>query len=255
MKILYDADVLAYRVAYSSKLQWDSIAQEEVKVPLTPIEAIEKLQEVVNQIKFAIDPFANYAFYLTGKGNFRNDVAKTAIYKGNRKDTPKPPNLPYLRQYIIDTYNCVVSEGEEADDLIAIEAAKRNYKDTVIASIDKDFMQLPCKIYNPMRDEFYHPTPWEATKFFYTQILTGDAVDNIKGVGGIGPKKAEKALEGCDSEKALYNACVDAFAMNIGKDYAPQDFGEYRIAAGRVLENGRLLWLRRYVNQMWEPPV
>lgn len=238
MHILIDGDVIAYRVAFSSKLVYDKDAQAEVKASLTPIEAIEKLQEVVNQTKFAIDPFADVTFYLTGKGNFRNDIAKTVVYKGNRKDTPKPPNLPYLRQYIIDTYNCVVSEDEEADDLIAIEVAKRNYKDVVIASIDKDFMQLPCKIYNPMRNEFYSPTPWEATKFFYTQILTGDAVDNIKGVGGIGPKKAEKTLEGCDSEKALYNACVEAY----GGD------------ADRVLENGRLLWLRRYVNQMWEPP-
>ena len=252
MKILIDGDVVAYRVAYSSKLIYDETTQTEVKTPLTPIEAIEKLQVVMNDTKFLIDPYADYTVYLTGKGNFRYDVAKTAVYKGNRKDTPKPPNLPYLRQYMMDTYNCVVSENEEADDLIAIAAAKRDYKDTVIVSIDKDFMQLPVKIYNPMKDEWFHPTVWEATKFFYTQILTGDAVDNIKGVGGIGPKKAEKALEGCDSEKALYNACVEAFTNTTPADrfgMRSTKFGE-----DRVLENGRLLWLRRSVGQIWDIP-
>jgi 5'-3' exonuclease len=73
---------------------------------------------------------------------------------------------------------------------------------------------------------------------FYKQILTGDAADNIIGLQGIGPVKAEKILAEAFDEEALYAACLEAY-----------DGDE-----ARVLENGRLLWLRRYEGQEWQPP-
>jgi 5'-3' exonuclease len=79
----------------------------------------------------------------------------------------------------------------------------------------------------------------------------GDRVDNIIGLHGIGPVKAEKLLFGCDSEKALYAACVDAYAVSYHELY---DEGAYGIAQERVLENARLLWIQRYTGELWEPP-
>jgi 5'-3' exonuclease len=73
---------------------------------------------------------------------------------------------------------------------------------------------------------------------FYKQILTGDRVDNIEGIRGIGPVKADKILKDCTTEKDLYEACIKAYDGN----------------TDRVLENGKLLWLRREANQMWQPP-
>ena len=79
---------------------------------------------------------------------------------------------------------------------------------------------------------------WTATKFFYAQILTGDAIDNIIGLKGIGPVKAGKLLKECDNEMELYAACVAAYDGN----------------EDRVIENARLLWLRREDDQIWAPP-
>ncbi len=74
---------------------------------------------------------------------------------------------------------------------------------------------------------------------FYKQILTGDAADNIIGLQGIGPVKADKLLNELITEEELYAACVAAY-----------DGDEER-----VLENARLLWLRRSEGQQWQPPT
>jgi 5'-3' exonuclease len=235
MKILIDGDVFCYRVAYSAK-------DEDAST------ACEKMDGLIDSITAFIDPFGlvheeDYFFYLTGKGNFRHEVAKTAVYKGNRKDIEKPQHLLVLRQHLIDQYNAEVSDGVEADDLIATAAAKALYKDVMIVSTDKDFNQIPVPILNPTKMVVQVYSEAEATKNFYTQVLTGDNVDNIKGIYGVGPVKAAAMLKGCASDMELYMACVEAYKPLTDN---PEE---------RVLENARLLWLRRYDGQMWEPPV
>lgn len=238
--ILFDADVLCYRCAWSEQ---DS-TEEEAKL---------KLDELIGQIIGEVDPWGtkrNRRFFLTGKGNFRYDIAKTAIYKANRKDTEKPKHFGALKDYLCVKYDALITEGHEADDAIGIMANYFGYSNCIIVSIDKDFEQIPTTIFNPSKWEFKEVDEWTATKNFYKQILTGDRVDNIIGIYGIGPAKAEKILAGCDNEKALYNACVDAY--DNGK-YGG-DISTYELAKERVLENGRLLWIQRYPGELWEPP-
>ncbi len=59
-------------------------------------------------------------------------------------------------------------------------------------SIDKDLDMIRGWHYNFIKDKKYFIDDQQAIKHFYTQILTGDRVDNIIGLRGIGPKKAEK---------------------------------------------------------------
>ena len=233
---LYDGDVLCYRSAWSEK---DS----------TEDQAIMKLDELISNIIGEVDAWGTKShrkFFLTGRGNFRHDIAKTAVYKGNRKDTPKPVHLGALRQHLILHYDAIVSEGCEADDLIAIWSNRLGYDNVVIVSIDKDFEQIPTTIFNPTKWEWKTIDPWTATKNFYKQILMGDRVDNIIGIYNVGPVKSEKILATCDSEKALYWACVEA--------YGETELGDCT-AEERVLENGRLLWIQRKPDQLWQPPV
>ena len=49
-------------------------------------------------------------------------------------------------------YQAIISEGEEADDLIAKEAARLNYK-ACVASVDKDMLQIPCWHFNFVRGD------------------------------------------------------------------------------------------------------
>jgi hypothetical protein len=176
----------------------------------------------------------DYRAWITGKTNFRFEVATTVPYKGNRKDAPKPRHYDALRKHLMKL-GAKMSENEEADDSVGIASTEGNYW---IVHVDKDLDQLPGWHYNPVKDEEYYVTEFEGLYSFYKQILTGDRVDNIEGIRGIGPVKADKILKDCTTEEELYAACIKAYNSNYD----------------RVLENGKLLWLRREPNQMWLPP-
>jgi hypothetical protein len=141
-----------------------------------------------------------------------------------------------MRDYFVYAYGAKVSEGQEADDDIAIRATELGTNGCIIVSLDKDFRQIPGWHYNFVKREKTWVTQEEGIKFFYQQILMGDSADNIKGAPGIGEKKALKLLADANTEQELYRCCVEV----MGEE--------------RVLEDARLLWLRRYPNQMWEPP-
>jgi len=227
-KCIIDADIISYRAA----------AGTEGKSPRETEEKVDLLMNYIVGETVVFPTDRNLECYLTGAGNFRFDVAKTAPYKGNRKDVPKPSNLPEARGYLQHKWGAIISEGEEADDLIAMAATMGDPKSTVICSIDKDFLTVPCWMFNFVKNTWVYSTDADARKYFYTQILTGDSADNIKGIFRVGPVKAGKILEGLTTEQELYDACVKAYEGD----------------TERVLENARLLWLRRYEGQWWEPP-
>ena len=225
MVALVDADILCYRAAYSTE-------------GMLPEDAADKFDELLGYVEdrltFDGQPVE---LFLTGPGNFRYDIAKSYPYKGNRRDTAKPEHLAYLRDYVASELGAEVSEGEEADDLIAIRATEL-FPNGIICSIDKDFDQVPGWHYNQRKDSLYWITETEGLVFFYTQILTGDRADNIVGLKGIGPAKAAKILGESTEEVELYDKVLEAYGGR--EDY--------------VIENARLLWLRREKGQMWQSP-
>lgn len=223
MKLLIDCDIITYHAVYSSEGS-------------TISGLIDKLDSIMENILSAPEePNCDYQGYLTGTGNFRHEISD--IYKAQRPKE-KPVTLKLARNYLVDNYNVSVVDGIEADDAIATEANRIGYENAVIVSIDKDFMQIPCTIYNYQKQTWKVVSEWEAKVNFYTQVLTGDTADNIKGLHGIGPKKATKILEGCEDEVALYKACLDAYEGD----------------SERILKGANLLWLRRHEGQVWLPP-
>jgi len=227
-KLNIDGDIICYRAAFSAQ---DGSPQDAKR---TANNLIEYTWEQTLDMPFPSPD--DYHVYLTGPTNFRKEVAKTAEYKGNRSQD-RPIHLDHVKQYLQGKHPTTVSIDEEADDLIAIEAT--NYgSDAIIASIDKDFLQVACKHFNFVTGKWKTVEPFDGLRFFYSQILTGDAVDNIKGLWRVGPKTADKMLKHCKTEHELYQACVDAYDGDVD----------------RVIENARLCWLRRYEGEMWQPP-
>ena len=226
-QVLVDGDPFAYRAAFSCENYSEDDALDKVD---------EVLDDALNEVMWEVSE-DDYQIFLTGKGNFRYDIAVTHEYKGNRKGVEKPAHLQAIRQHMIDNWSAIVSEGEEADDLLGIWATAYGTNATII-SIDKDMLQIPCHHFNPNKKTFTTMSEREGSKFFYTQILTGDKADNIIGLYGIGPKKAAKLLADSVTDEEMYEECLRAY----GGDEA------------RVIENARLLWLRRYEGQLWEPP-
>ena len=155
------------------------------------------------------DP-SDYEVFLTGRTNFRFDIAKSAPYKGNRNAVEKPKHLGVASDHLVNKWGAVVSDGEEADDLIAIAATKYG-PDTVVASIDKDMLQIPCRHFNFNRREWKEVSEFDGMLFFYTQILTGDAADNIIGLFRVGAVKAAKMLAGCETEDQMWDVVLKAY--------------------------------------------
>lgn len=228
LKSLIDADIIAYRIAFACKEESVTTAYRTVDRYVTDI-----LLNVDHDDRF----YDDWHLYLTGSGNFRLDIAKTAVYKGNRV-APKPAYHKELRQHLVSEWGATVYEGIEADDAIATDSVLLGDV-CIMASVDKDFDQIEGWHYNFVRNKHYYVNEADGRRFFYRQILTGDAADNIIGLRGIGNVRADKMLGEATEEKDLYDICLQAY-----------DGDE-----DRVIENARLLWLRRYENQTWEPPT
>ena len=223
MHVLIDGDIIGYRIGFSTEEESEKIV-------------ISRVATFVETMLWEDLDAETYQGYLTGSGNFRNEIATTAPYKGNRT-APKPKHLQLIRDYLVSAWDFQVSEGQEADDSIAIAHVENNYK-SIIASIDKDFLQLRGNHWNFVKKEMTFVSEEEAIKNFYRQVLTGDRVDNIIGLKGIGPVKADKILSERESPAEMYTACVQAYG-----------------STERVIENCRLLWLRREADQLWQPPT
>jgi len=213
---IIDADLITYRVGFAS-----NDVSEEL--------CLGRVTALVNEIVYQDLRCDDYKAYITGKSNFRNNIAVTEPYKGNRKDAKKPVHYDAIRKHL-QRLGAELVEGQEADDAVAIEATKTG---GWIVSIDKDLDQVAGWHYNFVKHEEYYVTEEEGLRNLFTQVLTGDRIDNIIGLKGIGPKKAEKLLKDCKTEREYYDACLKAYDGN----------------QLRVDENLGLLWLRRVPNQ------
>lgn len=227
-KVLIDGDIIAYRAAFST---------EQMGLSDTKAKVDDLIEFILDKTVLFPEIGLDYVVYLTGKGNFRHDIAKSHVYKGNRKNVQKPRHLQTARDHMESKYKAIISKGEEADDLIAMEAAKLDYK-ACVASIDKDMLQIPCWHFNIVRGDYLKVEPFGGIKFFYKQILTGDRADNIVGLWKVGEVKASKILDGAETEEELWDRVIKAY-----------DGDEER-----VTENARLLWLRREEAEIWQPP-
>src|SRR5439155_10572957 len=138
---------------------------------------------------------------------FRSDLYPE--YKANRSAPPEDliPQFGLIRQATV-AFNvpCIEMEGFEADDIIAsyCRLACEVGADTTIVSSDKDLMQLvgaTVRMYDPMKDrrigipEVVEKWGVPPEKMIDLQALTGDSIDNVPGVPGIGPKTAAQLLE------------------------------------------------------------
>lgn len=202
--------------------------------------------------------------YLTyGPDNFRFEVATIKDYKGNRKDKEKPPLYEHIKGFLLSDYPDKVELvfGQEADDAVSIRQYKNmdssdtlagdhpDFQSTVICTIDKDLDMVPGWHYRWSKGDVKEIEPWYqdvlgGLKCFYKQCLTGDSVDNIPGLRGIGPKSAYlTSLDKCEDKQQLFDIVRELY----GKWYG--NYGDQFL-----LEVGRLLWMRSKENELWSFP-
>lgn len=184
--VLWDCDIVVYRVGFASK--------EHEPLSYT----LQSVKTVLENVNSNFPKAEEFKLYLTGKGNYRDKVSTTRIYKGNRDPNNKPEYYDEIREYLLTYGKAEIVEGMEADDKLGIEQWKRKDRSSCIVTIDKDLDCIPGWHYNWVKQEMYYQTLAEANKSFWTQVLTGDTTDNIQGVPKVGKVKAAKIIASTD---------------------------------------------------------
>jgi hypothetical protein len=132
--ILIDGDMLVYRVGFACDEESERVATQTMG---------NYISEILTDLA---EHYTDHQVYLTGSSNFRNEVAVSQPYKGDRPSR-KPVHKDLLREYLLDEWKAEVSDNMEADDCIAIKSTELEYK-SIICSLDKDFLQVPTKMYD-----------------------------------------------------------------------------------------------------------
>jgi hypothetical protein len=234
-----DGDVVAYAVGFKSN---DDTLEEALAA------ARASLQVIINACG------DEGIVYLTDSGsNFRIAEACEAFpYKGHRKDAEKPVHLEAIRQYMIDEFDAQLQVGQEADDALAIGAVQHGHG---IATIDKDLDGVPGWHYNWNKNTIYHVTEEEADRFFYTQMLTGDATDNIPGLkkrtGKVATAKIKAGLADLTTPAEMYAYVKEAYMNAVKVTVMSSDESD---VSRWLLSQGRCLWMRREEGQLWDAP-
>lgn len=194
--------------------------------------------------------------------NFREALATGKVYKGTRKQD-KPFHWINLTAYILsksisEPTSLCIANGCEADDEIAITAISDRTRSSIICTRDKDLRMVPGWHYGwecGKQPEF-GPVEYDSLgeielvrnkstakikgggfKFFGSQLLTGDVVDNIGGAKGIGPVKCYQLLKDCDSERSVFDTVRRTY-----EEMDPEHWKEL------LKEQCSLLWIVRERN-------
>ena len=184
-----DADTILYLACYS---------KEKEK---TYIDVLTDCDAIINDILSSTQA-DYYVGYLTD-GSFRYKIANQKPYKGNRIGIPKPKYFGIAKEYLLDEYKFITEKDLEADDLCIMTSTYiKNQKEDIqytIASPDKDLRQIHGLFYDYKKKEFEEIDLQTAYKNLWRQVLTGDSGDNIQGLQGIGPVKADKILDNAET--------------------------------------------------------
>ncbi len=227
MILLIDADSLIFASCYRKRetpddeLYYTNIEDSRAKFD-------EQFMSIVNHLedKYPIDKVLTFS---GSKGNFRKLI--TPKYKANRKKQELPPLLDEMHQFVKDHYDSIWGYGIETDDMVA-----RYWKqisddigrdEVMIVSIDKDYKQFPCLMYNYhyKHKEILDISEEEAMYNFYEQMIVGDTADNVNYFKGKGKKYAEKHFKDCTTKYQYTRKLYELFKQEY-KGKAKQKYAE-----------------------------
>lgn len=201
MKVLVDGDIVVMKAAFAAERRVTREAGGEViktREILSEDDAYYGVDSILNAISDKF--FGDDIILFIGSGSgFRSRVDSN--YKGNRDPANKPLLYDEVRDYMryLGAHEVPHIETDDALSILqwqSIGLVNRNVEnsDTVIATIDKDLDSVPGYHYNFDRDFVYCVSYEDAVFSECMQMMQGDSVDNIKGIPGIGPRKAANIL-------------------------------------------------------------
>ena len=278
---LLDGDILPYTIGFIVKEVDHLKAQMRVEVGEfqslyeTPefLTYADTMNCMLNRLIGSSDCDCARIYMTESANNFRINVAFSHPYKGTRP-TEKPPFFYELRRYLLETQDTILADGEEADDLMSIEAwgmarefceyegievgseEHKAFSNYVVVSKDKDLMQVPGwhLLYKGKEYEMVWVTKlgflrpkYKADgsmkkleggglKFLYAQMLMGDEVDNYKGLPLCGMKKAFMSLKDCKDERELYTVTLALYKKKYGDAFPAVNYRATKWYLDKYLE-------------------
>ena len=183
-----------------------------------PTNAIYGFIKMLEKMRLTLAP--NYLRVVWDGGLSAERMAALPGYKAQRPEMPDDLRVQFdeISSYLEGAgISEFCGDGIEADDYIGCLAQQAATKvNVVIASSDKDFMQLVTDrigLLNPNdksgaiwgRSEVFAKAGVEPEQIVDWLALMGDTVDNIPGVPGVGPKTAAMLLKQFGSVKEIYS--------------------------------------------------
>jgi len=222
-RALIDGDILVYKAAFAAEfsvyLDWEE-GQYYKKREYAPENVRKSLQwvSVANDPQIAVDALksmiratvvntnaTHITIFLSPDETFRDKIAVSHPYKGNREGRSRPAHYDLVRNILINDFGASICDNIEADDALGImqTMCKSRNESSVICSIDKDLLMIPGDHYNLTSHKNSIVSKTAGQQQYAMQLLMGDSTDNIVGIKGIGPKTAEKLLKGLEPKDFL----------------------------------------------------
>lgn len=219
--LIIDGHAYAYRAFHAIR---------ELRGPQgQPTNAIYGFVKMLEKMRQTLLP--DYLIVVWDGGLSAERMAALPDYKAQRPEMPDELR-PQFDQ--ISNYLCAAGiaefcgNGIEADDYIGCLAQQAVLEkvDVVVASADKDFMQLVTEnigLLNPNdktgavwgRAEVFAKAGVEPVQIVDWLALMGDAVDNIPGVPGVGSKTAAALLTQFGSVETMYSRLAEVKSEKI----------------------------------------
>lgn len=256
-----DGDMLCYECAGN-----DEVTQGEARQ-----RTINKIEQLRSR-----SGAEGVVVHMTSPGCHKGErylIATVKPYQASRKSGRRPKNHQYLQDWLTgysgSAFKVKVWATREADDGIAACAYFAVSKGTkiVIATADKDMRMLPGRHVDWRSGEIIEVPPGAydvvgaengkqyGTKWFWLQMLQGDAADNIPGLEKYidengkaklcGEKTAEKLLARCKTNAAAF---AEVYGLYHEFYFQGGEHGSAAAADDRFCEQAALLWMRTDTN-------
>lgn len=190
--LVLDANNISYRFLHRNN--YDSYTEEFIRT----VQSLAKSYQATRTL----------VCFDFGKSYYRMEMLDD--YKGTRKQPETDEEIKRYEGFFSVLNNlpdelseeCLKFRGIEADDLISYITTNLSvrYEHTWVVSSDKDLIQLVddnVSIFNIFsrkeitKDSLFEDLELTPSEFMLSRIIEGDKSDNIIGIEGIGPKRAQ----------------------------------------------------------------
>ena len=103
-------------------------------------------------------------------------------------------------------------------------------------------------------DQYVDKLKGSGLRFFYSQLVTGDQVDNYPGIPGMGAKAAYEVLATCETEEELYYKVLGMYKEKYGTESEVENYrgGTATLTPFQLMiEQGRLAHMQTVPGELW----